>query len=308
MKKLYSLIISLIVFCSCNGELFSDLQSDSSEICPIAGKTWQEQLDESIKTKTKSDKDIYLNGYTYKGKINSRKEISKILSDMFSESSAIVHYTDSSLLNYEIVSIGSLMQSSSMIKNNDVYGNLKSKLQTIVKEGMELVELEWVYKGEIYYSTAIASNEYGGIIYDNIGTYIIKEKDNNTMQISVQPLIKTRSESGNPSVKTFTLSYRAENYFGMFIYEYDITCKSYFNASGILTDRETHAYSNSALGWECEAEIKSISGEINVSNYHEFAWAYAYGLNCSITIGWNGSSYVINGGSHKAQGTEIHRP
>ena len=177
MKKLYSLIISLIVFCSCNGELFSDLQSDSSEICPIAGKTWQEQLDESIKTKTKSDKDIYLNGYTYKGKINSRKEISKILSDMFSESSAIVHYTDSSLLNYEIVSIGSLMQSSSMIKNNDVYGNLKSKLQTIVKEGMELVELEWVYKGEIYYSTAIASNEYGGIIYDNIGTYIIKEKD-----------------------------------------------------------------------------------------------------------------------------------
>lgn len=303
MKKNVFVLLFLIVVNSC-----SDAITASSE---IKWKTWQEQLEyaknTNLGTKTAVD-DLCLVNYTYKGMIENKGDIPVIVDDLFSENSAIIQYESSGFSDFNIVTIGTLFQMLEIPDDSDPFSDLRTRLKSIIEIGMELVELEWTFKGKTYYSTAIVSNKYGGVLYDNIGTYAIRSTCENISEEEPRlHSVKSRSESSEPAVRHFSMSNSGTNYLGIEVYSYSITCTSYFNEQGILYDRVMNANHDSAWGWSCNSAINTINGDINVSTYHEFAWAYAYSASCTVSIGWHGNGFSISPGSTGASGTEIHR-
>lgn len=142
----------------------------------IQPKTWQERLEYAMSKKSASMDSIRCIGYTYKGRIETEVEKHKTIERLFSDSSNIVQYVGTQ--NYEIVSIKTMMQELNALGITEgIFAKIKSQLKDSVRIGMDLIEIEWLYKGNTFYSTAIVSNEYGGFIYDNIGYFILDRKE-----------------------------------------------------------------------------------------------------------------------------------
>ena len=63
------------------------------------------------------------------------------------------------------------------LENNEAYlSQLKESLNQLIHTGYEMVEITWSYHHNTYRSLCIVSNQYGGIVYEPIGWFIIKEK------------------------------------------------------------------------------------------------------------------------------------
>lgn len=312
--KIFLLLSISMFFFSCNDEMFSKQEPDylNSSLHPM---TWQEQLNyaqnkNTINTKTLSEDRIYLRAYTYKGTIDTDKERSDIMEELFSDSSVTVKYTDNS--NFEIVPLKTIRDNAKILGSKDPLLDLKAQLDTLIQIGMELIELEWNYKGNIFYSTAIASNDKGGIIYDHIGYLILEtaETEHEIESLSLNtPLIKTGNESGGESIiLRFTKPRSIPNSYGTIVISFNITCSSYFDSRGILYDRTLNATHSASTGFSCTADIRTVSGDIGSSRFHEFAWGYNYGSGITASLGWNGTGFTISGGGQGATGTEVHRP
>lgn len=310
-KLLICICAILLNFTSCDSDVYSEYTSQESGISnqkDDSPKTWQEQLEYAKnlnKKQTKSNGgEIQLIGYTHKGTIKSDKEVETVVTNLFSDESFIVQYTDS--VNFEIVSVKEAKDI--FLNNENSFKDISSLLMSNVKVGMELIELEWLYKGKTFYSMAIASNKLGGIIYDSIGTFIITshEKTTSNTQRNTISRKKTRSEVGNAdSIQEFQISDKIKNGFGTVAAEYEIICISYFK-NEILIDRDLNAYHTAILLWSCDADVRTLKGEIDESKYHEFAWGYVYGTGtCSLSF--KGSGFTISGGGTGETGTEIHR-
>lgn len=162
--------------------------------------TWQEQVEHAMNNvSTRSTQnDISLIDYTYKGKIDSQKQISDLLAQLFSDDTYVVTYLDN--INYDIVPLRTIKQQAQAKGINAPNEFLKNQLDSIIKIGMEIIDLEWSYKGKTIHSTAIASNEQGGILYDHIGNMITipntKSSNNDELMLHAK-LTKTRSENVN---------------------------------------------------------------------------------------------------------------
>lgn len=202
----------------------------------------------------------------------------------------------------------------------DPFARIKSDLRKHIRVGMELVELEWKFKGEKIYLLGIVSNEHGGIIYDNIGHFVKGEAPTSASRnlYVTSPTLKTRAENGDKDKdgdgddsgsgsgsggtsetivkRFFGIADNDYNFYGVEIWAYSIECESVFT-DGILTDRQLFAYSDGSLGWSCKAAIKTVSGELYESGYHEFSYAVGIGYLASITIAFEGSGFTISGGS-----------
>ena len=90
---------------------------------------------------------------------------------------------------------------------------------------------------------------------------------------------------------------------------YYIHVTSAFNRYGRLAYRKCDSDSDASWGWQCKADAKTLSGEVNVSDFHEFAWAWAYGTGkTTIQIGFAGNGFTITGGEYEGKRSDIHRP
>ena len=186
---------------------------------------------------------------------------------------------------------------------------------------MEMVDLKWLYKGKTYHSTAIVSNEHGGFVYEHIGYRVIDAEEGSFQEDDYSEMnslrTKTSSEGdgsdpnpggGSDIILRFTKMNSVKNAAGMVVATYNITVRSVFNSAGILIDRNLNATHSAAYGFTCTADVRTVSGTLNSSKYHEFAWGYSYGSGVSVSLGWNGSGFTISGGGQGATGIEIHRP
>lgn len=167
----------LLVAFICALLLEGDIALSQEVARPMQLKTWQERLEYAMSKNSASRDSVRCNsicciGYTHKGRIETEVEKHKTIERLFSDSSSIVQYIGTQ--NYEIVSVKTMMQESKASGiTEDIFTKIKSQLKDSVRIGMELIEIEWLYKGNTFYSTAIVSNEYGGFIYDNIGYFIL---------------------------------------------------------------------------------------------------------------------------------------
>lgn len=138
--------------------------------------TWQEQIKyaqnkNSLSTKSNNSDQLYLQGYTYKGKIDSQAKIAEVIDELFSDEAVTVGYTDIS--TFEIVTLKAIRQKAEALSIKDPLLPLRAQLDNLIQVGMELIEIEWLYKGSTFYSTAIVSNEHGGFLYDHIGFRVL---------------------------------------------------------------------------------------------------------------------------------------
>lgn len=270
--------------------------------------TWQEQVKCARKeTLAKSSNGITLIGFTYRGKIRNQEQILELHKLLFADTVDVVVNTGG---NYAVASVKSVRDMCRNI-NYDPFKHLELQLDTMITLGVDVIDLEWSYKGRTVYSTAIASNEKGGILYDHIGNKIVtsKRQPRKKKTVSNKDLLKTKSEEGdsNREVITEMSDNGGYNLWGKLVWEYYIFCRSVFDSEGILCDRFTHTRKHAEGGWSCDAKIQSIGGEVNVSKYHEFAWAYAYGENITVSISWDGSGFTNTSGGSASSGTLVHR-
>lgn len=319
MKKIFFCLLSIVaLLMSCEVDDYLEKEDAPLKKTSFQPKTWQEQLEyakskSSLKTSTRADfGGINFVNYEYRGKIENRAEIHKVIDGLFSDNSVTIQYIDES--NYELISMKDIRQNARDLGGEDPFSKIKRSLEDIVSIGMELIEIEWLYKGKTFHSTAIASNDHGGIIYDNIGHYLIErvETENKSAAIIAQskPLIKTISEPdpGDETMKEFFLHDTGYNFYGIMVWTYTIDCFSFFNKEGFLCDRSLRAFGDNAIGWDCNADLHTIGGELDSSKFHEFAWAYAYGPSFTVTITWSGTEFtVVEGGTSAGKGTNVHR-
>ena len=305
---IYLLTGAMLMSCNVNS---ADAVSD------IRSETWQKQFENArnkgLQTRAGSN-DLRFLDYTYLGRIDSESEVSELVDEMFLENSMFVLYRGTGFSDFEIVPIGDIPRIMEIPDRSvDLFKELKQQLKMRIHPGMEAVSLRWSYRGGEFNSTAIVSNDHGGFVYDNIGSYVVEHvtvlSQKEVNEEVGAPLVKTRAESGDGCVRTFHKSDQIlSSWFHTVLCVYNISCSSSFNALGILYDRSMGASHDAAVGWSCDARIATIGGALNSSNYHEFAWGYAYGNFSSATLGFGSSGFTIPGGASGETGTEVHRP
>ena len=288
---------------SCEREV---LKGDE-KIVQVEPATWQEQIKYAqnrnrIGTETyNSDRPCLLN-YTYKGTIESETER---------------YYVANTQENLTLKEA----KEKAKVSGGEPYVLIEEQLRTGICIGMEMVDLKWLYKGKTYHSTAIVSNEHGGFVYEHIGYRVIDAEEGSFQEDDYSEMnslrTKTSSEGdgsdpnpggGSDIILRFTKMNSVKNAAGMVVATYNITVRSVFNSAGILIDRNLNATHSAAYGFTCTADVRTVSGTLNSSKYHEFAWGYSYGSGVSVSLGWNGSGFTISGGGQGATGIEIHRP
>lgn len=305
-------VMTGVVLVSCTDGVFTD-NVDNTSLESLIPDTWQAQVEygKNNNLNTRSDVDMELPRLvqeTYLGKIKSQAEISQLIEELFADDAVTVLYTiDYS--DFDILQVKDVKDAIKKLGAADYLEEIKTRLNTRVTVGMDLIKLEWSFRGKKYYTTAIASNNLGGIIYDAIGSAIIARRESDTQsmlqQENVVPVLKTKSEN-NESIQRFYRGDTGYSLLGSKLWSYSIIVRSKFNGAGILCDKDLEAegLSHDFL-WSCKADAKTLSGELNRDTYHEFAWGCVYGMG-SVSLSFGGSGFTVSGGSSNCVGTEIH--
>lgn len=275
MKSLYRFVYFLIlVIVSCSR--YTSVENQPN---------WKNQLDKLI-IETQNDS-LALEAYSYRDSISSEIDFEELLKELFNENAVVAFGT---IDRPYITTMGEVLVKQEI-------GDASFKMEDYLRKGTGIVDTKWRCGKEIYNTAAVVSEE--GVIYDNIGWYLVKHEN-------------TRTKADNDSTNTsngsvdFSLSDECTNSFGVTLYRYVIWCTSVFGEDGVLISKDLSASSEQDFGWSCDASIVSVAGEPFVSLYHTFSWAYAYNFGSSVSISYNGVGFSFHGSGHKASGTETH--
>jgi hypothetical protein len=275
MKRFYCFISFLtLIFVSC------------SRYTSVANQpNWKNQLEKLI-IETQTDS-LVLEAYSYRARISSEEDFDRLIKELFNEKAVVAFGT---IERPFITTMGEVL-----VRQEGEEASFK--LEEYLRKGTGIVDTRWRCGDKTYNTAAVVSDE--GVIYDNIGWYLIKHGNTNTKAENDS----TNTYSGSVD---FSLSDEGTNSFGMTLYRYVIWCTSVFGEDGVLISKDLSASSEQHFGWYCDASIVSVAGEPFVSLYHTFSWAYAYNFGSSVSISYNGVGFSFHGSGHKASGTETH--
>lgn len=301
---LYSLAVVLF-FTACS----TDNASKSIEV--TSPPKWEEQLQNGLNlSKQRSDDQLRLLSYEYLGKIKTKEEMIALTDEIFADCSYTVIsnlFIDGNI-EYEFTTWAEL-------RKDYKYAGLKVRddirNEDIVINQTDVIELTWSYKGNIYRSKAIASHD-SGIIYDNISTYANSSstfplESAETVESSIEHT-DTRTVGVNPVTVKYEKTFRGTNEIGILQWSASFVCNSPFDKNGILGVPTMSARPLQQRGWVCDAKIRTLYGTPNVSDYHTFAWGYAYRDDRgSAYLTESGNGYDISFGAMGETGTVTHR-
>ena len=161
MKTIYYffvLVLSLL-FVSCGSDiLVNEVVPPVKAEKKNALETWQQQA-EFVKKYTNPMIEfgihgVSLIGYTYLGKIDSQEQLNELWEYLFAEDTDVADNAGDN--TYEIVSWKIKKEKVRLRGLPDPSVLIKQQLQSILKVGVEMVEMEWMYKGKRVYSKAVA--------------------------------------------------------------------------------------------------------------------------------------------------------
>ena len=301
----------ILSFCS------DDVQSNRN-VSDVGIEQWEKELIFLLESTKKEQTGIQLISYQKQGVI-SKEDIPSLVENFFSDDADYVFYLDNRYSKYRIAPLGEQRNRLGILSQQDVpapnyeneFNKLKTRLQNEIQAGMRLVSLTWRFNGESYHSLAVASATEG-ILYDNIGHFIIKPIEDDELEIqqgeinmsSIVPVTKTGEELPSPLIARFITSGSNTDIYGHVVYEYTLRCNSSFDSSGLFVGKQFFIHAASVPGWNCIASIQTTFGDPYESYQHDFAWAYACG-ETNVWIQWNGSDYITSG-QHAASSTESH--
>ena len=248
-------------------------------------------------------KTLSLEGYKYLGDVTTEVEKQALLDEIFGldEYMVVANYKTNI---FKVLTYGRYVDFLST-KNKSLYAPRRNNVASaIVDRNIGVVELRWVYLGKEFTSKAIvATDGEKEFIYDNILTYA---------PIDNQPVGKsedviTRSGNSGEIVSIFsdhgpmTLSLE-------YAWEYEIQLISYFDSNKIFSGSDSSVNCSAAIGWDCAADVMTVSGEVGKTNYHEFMVGYAYGegIDVSITHGGLGLNILAPPGATSGSFVVMH--
>ena len=282
----------------------------------------EQQLESALKKRTRSSEEkLLLLGYNNMSEVASTADLDEALEDIFADSSyiAVQEYETFDFAVHRISDVKE-MENGLECKRFDfdqMKASANNRISLYLNEGtiVKLLKLKWLYNNdEIIYSTALAT-ENEGVIFETIGYLIVDQTREEILMdediTTVCSVMKTRSETPNvtvpDTVKRFVEANTIYNNFGSVLCTYAITCTSTFYSNGILQKRETNAFKHAETGFSCDAQISILSGEIDKSSHNEFAWGWVYGSGSSVSLGFAGNGFTINGDCTGKTGSETHR-
>lgn len=237
---------------------------------------------------------VSLVGYNYRGKIKTENEKQNLINEMFADDAYILVHNSAELKDPELKTWGNLRSESAG------YGQ---KLQDGIGDDIiigetDVIDLDWSFNNMTYHSVAIANDKNGKIIYDNIGTYAIEHKSYERKESFKMETKVPSSSSDAYHCESFHRRETGTNEYGFVQWVIEIECYTYFNEFGIMTDFTVGQHHRAEQGWSCDAGVRSVRGGVNVSNFHEFAWGYAYGNDKDpARVEFDGGQYYISYGS-----------
>ena len=261
----------------------------------------ENQLDECInRPSTKADNiSLKLVRYSLRRNVNPLEDIDYIINTIFDDDADIAIFDGKELI---ITKVKNLKRPAT----EEEISNSDARLSFMM--GNALVDLFYEYQGKMYISVALVSDTEG-VLYDNIGSRIIYE-GRPFGPVRDDPPIDTTGVEGQDTssvvVKNFYKGHVYSNFLGDEV-SYSMECTSSFDSNGILIHRHLNCKAHSSIFMKCQAQIATLHGELFVSNYHEFAWAYGYGTNINISLAPSGIGFTITGNlTEQGSGTEIH--
>ena len=197
-------------------------------------------MDDIVKESMMSD--LSLVSYSFLMSLKSEDDYSNALERMFDDDAVIAFGT---VDNPFFTTVGEVKKETT---TNDTSS---FKLDEFIKSGTGLVKTVWKFKSQLYNSLAVVSDDRG-IVYDNIGWYLVSKKDSRTKsELEDEP--DTSAVAATNSVD-FCKWDEGSNLLGMMLYSYRITCTSTFE-DRVLVDISMEAESEQHLGWSCTAPI-----------------------------------------------------
>lgn len=323
MKKYLSFMMAIVLVCamaSCSRTINEDLSVANPET-RTEKFIWERELYYIMEHNTVvKDYPLKLLGYKHIGAITNESDIDSYLKEIYSDDAYIAVSAPNSELKFEIFQYRDIVNGE---RDFDV-ATIFQKQQAYLREravlvGMQIVELNWEYKGKKFTSLTLATNDDEGIVYDNIVTYAPSPRPNGehpSWEKYLKKPNKTITDTQTRVIENDSIAY--SDFFkhdysflttnsGKHFWYYKIECVSKFRKiDGIYTGVDVmRAYFESKFPYDCKAEIKEISGEPYSSMSHRFAWAYIYGMG-SVSISYTGSGFTISGGSNGENGVEVH--
>ena len=256
-------------------------------VTSVRPETWKEQLEytlkhhgeEAVKRRDGNETGLYLKGYTYRGTIDSERELEEVKSRLFSDVANTVCYYDNIHDAYDVVSVGLMRCLSGVMGRPVMIDVIRGDCEKGMHAGMETIELEWCRNGNTYRSWAVA--EKGGrIVFENIGCLIAD------MESMVQC---DRDSAESEREKVFEKSCTLSNLLGMELYSYRMYCRSSFGEDGILKSVQMRAKQSFAFGWHCSADIYTEDGTIDQDAYHLCHWKNEVTPPWGSTVGESGT-------------------
>ena len=144
-------------------------------------KAWEKQLDNVLKT-SNTYKKLSLIGYNYHKEIASLTDLDEGLDEIFADT-AYMAYQYNVDYDFEIYRIGDAKTSEyDSIRTRIDFDLFRTSIYTPLRPAVEaghklhLIKLKWLYKGNVIYSIAIATDEQG-VFFDTIGHYIVTRSE-----------------------------------------------------------------------------------------------------------------------------------
>ena len=315
-----SSLIGIFVLFACDNDLFqnkSEIESKTwNETDDYTNpRNWKEQIEYAqknymakvLKKHEWKSSSLCLENYTYKGVISTDDDLEKVKQRLCSDEAYMLWYRNNDVNDYEIITIGEIKQrydGSEVVRSLD---SIRIQLDRELHLGMEIIELNWSFKGEKYESFAVA-NKDSCILYETIGYYYIDDdKLERKLVGTVVPRIQKRTEPTPKQV--FELNEDLTGgIFNNVVCEYHFRCTSLFDVStGGLKDVSMSASHNSAIGWNATSDIGTIDGTIDQDKFHIFAWACGATRLGTVTLSLGYSGYTISGATFGDKGIETHR-
>jgi hypothetical protein len=189
------------------------------------------------------------------------------------------------------------------------------------KNDMEIVALNWQYKGEILNTTCLVSKRKG-LLFDKILTCIpfeIQFEDKSI--VSNQNNLKSSStpppDGAMISSKNYNHKKIVSNTINEILWYYDITATLHgqcINGRKVATHPETEHYAegmdqDNFWHWifgtyDCKADIQIVDFEHGPEGYLLYKYYWGYKHNGTFTLQWNGTGFVTTGGGTSGGGTD----
>lgn len=184
MKKFLSFMMAIVLldcamaYCS---EAIKDNLSVSNPEIKTEKYIWEHQLDYVMEHNTVvKDFPLKLLGYKQIGTITNDSDIDSYLEKIYSKNAYIAVSAPNSEQKYEIFQYKDILKGERDFDADAVLKHQQAYLRSKISINTHIVKLHWEYKNKKFTSLALVTNGEDGVIYDNICTYVVSPRPNDT--------------------------------------------------------------------------------------------------------------------------------